>query len=142
MQSTIADARTALDTMAGLSPAQQRAAEAEITAAEREAHTFAGRMSQARVDDVAAIRDDALAEVCGARDDFVALKREADLGRISARDYAKQLQSIQARQRRAERHLDDITAALDLVTTIEADPLAYTEGIYAKFPPIRPHFSF
>lgn len=141
-QRSITEARNVFDQTIGLSPAQQRAAEAEISAAENEARDLAGRMSQSRVDDVAAMRDEALADLCGARDDFAALARDAELGRVSARDYASKLHTIQARQRRAERHLDDVTGAVDLVNAIDADPLAYAEGIYAKFPSIRPNFSF
>lgn len=142
MQRTIADAQDTFDALAGLSPADQKAFKAELDTAVREARAVAGRMAQGRVDDVAAVRDDALAELCAARDDFQALKRDADLGRVSARDYESRLRVIQARQRRADRHLADVTDAIALVEAIEEDPVAYAEGLYAKFPSIRPDFSF
>lgn len=141
-QRTLAEARSVIDQMTGLSPAQQREVAGEVTAAQREARSLADRMCQGRVDDIAAVRDDALAEVCAVRDGFAALKKDADVGRISARDYQKRLHDLQADQRRAERRLADIDQAVEFVAGIEADPIAYAEGVYAKFPLIRPNFSF
>lgn len=139
---SITEARNLVDNMTGLSTAQQREVAGEITAAEREARGIADRMSQRRVDDIDAVRDDALADLCGVRDGFAALKKDADVGRISARDYQKRLGDLQAAQRRADRHLDEVDRAIEMVAGIEADPLAYAEGVYAKFPLIRPDFSF
>lgn len=138
---TISEARYVLAQAEGLSDDQRRQFESELKAAEGEAHRTATEMASGRVQAVAAIREDALADLCGIRDDLSALIKEAGAGPRVA-DYERKLSALQAELRAASRRVNEVEAALAYVERVEADPVAYTEGIYETYPLIRPTFSF
>jgi hypothetical protein len=61
---------------------------------------------------------------------------------MTAAECDRQLNALRARQRSAERLIARTDEAIAFVESIEADPVAYGDALYAKFPLIRPTFSF
>ncbi|MGI9121204.1 MAG: hypothetical protein ACR2G7_13990 [Acidimicrobiales bacterium] len=141
-QRTIADATFALETAAGLSDADRRTAQGEIEEAKRLAATSANELADARVVEVAELRDEALRELCDVRDAYAELINAAEIGRITAAECDRALNDLRARQRTAERTISRTSEALTFVEAVEADPVAYGDAICAKYPLIRPTFSF
>jgi uncharacterized coiled-coil DUF342 family protein len=141
-QRTIASATEALDGLPGLTEAERREFNAELTRATAKAQHIAEQMATERVNEVAEVREEALAELCSVRDGYADLIKQADLGRITAAEYEKALNELRGRQRAGERHLTRIDEALAFVESVEADPLAYADSLYSKYPLTQPTFSF
>jgi len=95
-----------------------------------------------RVQGIAALRDDALRDLCSVRDDFAALAAEANRSPITSAEYARRFNELQARQRHAARAITRTEEALAFVGPVEDDPIAYGDALYAKFPLTQPTFSF
>lgn len=141
-QRTIAQATAILEDLGGLSDNDRRTYEAELTAARNQATETATVLMDERVAEIAAVRDDALAELCAVRDGYGDLVAKAQLGRITAADYERSLTELRSRQRAAERHITRTSEALAFVETAEADPVAFGDSLFAKFPLTSPTFSF
>lgn len=141
-QRTIASATEALDGLAGLSEAERREFTAELSTATHEASAVAEQMMTERVNEIAEVREEALAELCAVRDGYADLVKQANLGRITAAQYEKALNELRGRQRAGERHMVRIDQALAFVESVEADPLAYADSVYSKYPLTQPTFSF
>lgn len=141
-QRTIAQATAMLEDLSGLSDNDRRTYEAELTAARHQATETATVLMDERVVEIAAARDDALAELCAVRDGYGELVTKAQLGRITAADYERSLSELRSRQRAAERHITRTSEALAFVETAEADPVAFGDSLFAKFPLTSPTFSF
>ncbi len=141
-QRTIASAAEALDSYTGLSEADRREFTAELATATNNATAIAEQMMSERVNEIAEVRDEALAELCAVRDGYADLVKQAELGRMTAAEYAKALNDLRGRQRAGERHMARIDEALAFVESVEADPLAYADLLYAKYPLTQPTFSF
>lgn len=141
-QRTIAQATSMLEDLSGLSDNDRRTYEAELTAARHQATETATVLMDERVVEIAAARDDALAELCAVRDGYGELVTKAQLGRITAADYERSLSELRSRQRAAERHITRTSEALAFVETAEADPVAFGDSLFAKFPLTSPTFSF
>lgn len=139
---TIADARFALDQAVGLSDADRRRCEAEITAALHQATETATVLMDERVHHVAGLRESALADLCAVRDDFAALAAEAKATAMTAADYTAQFNDLAARHRHAAQAITRTEEALAFVEPVEDDPAGYGDALYAKFPLTRPDFSF
>lgn len=141
-QRTIASAADALDSLPGLTEAERRDFKAELSAATNNATAIAEQMMTERVNEIATVREEALAELCAVRDGYADLVKQASLGRITASEYERALNELRGRQRAGERHMARIDQALAFVESVEADPLAYADSLYSKYPLTQPTFSF
>ena len=141
-QRTIASAAEAFDSMSGLSEAERREFQAELSTATANASAVAEQLMTERVNEIATVRDEALAELCAVRDAYADLVKQANLGRMTAAAYEKALNDLRSRQRAGERHMARIDEALAFVESVEADPLAYADSLYSKYPLTQPTFSF
>jgi len=137
---TLTEAKATLDTAEGLSDEQRRSFQHEIAAAETQLVETATSMVSERVAAVATWREEALADMCGIRDDLAALVKEAATGPRAA-DYAQRLNALQAELRGAQRRIAEVEQTLTFVEAVEADPVAYGDSLLQKFPLIRPDFS-
>lgn len=142
MKRTIASAIQTLDDLSNLSFADRRRFQVEIESAKRQATESAELLMDGRVAAIAEERGAALADLCQVRDAYGDLIQRADLGRITAAECEAELNELRGRQRYAERHLTRTEEALVFVEAVEADPVAYGDSLYEKFPSIRPDFSF
>lgn len=132
-QSTVTQAEAALADLSGLSDNQRRQCQAEVDAA-RQAATAAGEAEAARIAaTVAESRDEVLAELCEVRDALAAAQANGDRSALS---------ELRSRQRSLTAEVEEVERLVGQVEAIEADPFAYGEGVFGKYPLTRPNFSF
>lgn len=141
---TIAEARRILeqDLAPVVNDHVRRQYETEINAAAGKAKAVADRMLNQIVHSMQEQRDEVLAEVCALRDDFQALTDEGALGTLSANEYHDRLKELQTRQRALSRKEQELVGMADRAASIEEDPEAYGDALFAKFPANRPDFTF
>jgi hypothetical protein len=82
---------------------------------------------------------DQLGEV---RDGYALLLSEGEAGRIPARDFNERLTKLRRQQRDAERRATEVERTADRLEAVESDPEAWADSFYARFPLVRPQFSF
>ncbi|HVX19218.1 MAG TPA: hypothetical protein VHA73_14405 [Acidimicrobiales bacterium] len=132
-QATVTQAEAALADLSGLSDNQRRQYQAEVDAA-RQAAIAAGEDEAARIAaDVGSYRDDVLAELCEVRDALAAAQSGGDRSDLSG---------LRTRHRALLAKVEEVERLVDQVEAIEADPFAYGEAVFAKYPLTRPKFSF
>jgi hypothetical protein len=132
-QSTVTQAEAALADLSGLSDNQRHQFQAEVAAA-RQAAVAAGEAEAARIAaDVGSYRDDTLAELCEVRDALAAAQASGD---------RSDLATLRTRHRALLAKVEEVERLVEHVEAIEADPFAYGEAVFAKYPLTRPHFSF
>ena len=130
---TIAQAEAALARMGGLSDDDRRRGEAEIQAARAQAAIQGTRAAEGLAQQVREDRDDLLRDLCEVRDGLAAAGANRD---------ARALTDLRQRRERLLRQVEEVERVAAQVETIEADPAAYGDSLYAKYPLTRPRFSF
>ncbi len=132
-QATVTAAEATLAELTGLSDNHRRQCQAEVDAA-RQAATTAGEAEAARnAAAVAEGRDDLLAELCEVRDALAAAQANGDRSALS---------ELRSRQRSLTAEVEEVERLVGQVEAIEADPFAYGETVFGKYPLTRPNFSF
>lgn len=140
---TVAAARRELEALApGLNPVVYARLSTVINAAAAKARTVGDRMLDRIFNEMQVQRDEVLADVCTLRDDFQALIAEGELGTLSATEYHDRLRSLQSRQRTLVRRERELVGMANRAEQIEADPEAYGDSLFAKFPDTQPDFTF
>lgn len=130
---TIAQAEAAIANMPGLSDAHRKAYQAEVNEA-RAAATRLGQQELDRItDEVRGGRDDLLRELCDVRDALAAATASGDRSVLA---------DLRQRHQSLARQVEQIEAMVEQVEAIEADPVAYGESLFQKYPPTRPNFTF
>ncbi len=132
-QSTVTQAEADLADISGLSDNQRHQFQAEVNAA-RQAATAAGEAEAARIAAaVAESREDVLAELCEVRDALAAAQANGDRTGLA---------DLRTRHRSLLAEVEEVERLVGQVEAIEADPFAYGEGVFTKYPLTRPNFSF
>jgi hypothetical protein len=132
-QATIGQAEAAIAGMPGLSDQQRRDFTAEVEQAKAEA-SAAGLAEAARIAfGVAERRDGLLMDLCKARDDLAAAKASGD---------RKAMANARTRHQALTAEVEEIERLTERCEEIEADPAAYGEAIFNKYPGTRPNFTF
>lgn len=143
-QRTITDADQALAALTETLPARSvEALRSELENARLAAQDIATKAHDERYAAAGDLSDelrDHLNELCG---DLRRLTERARLAETPAKRVAAELQSLRQQQRTYRRQADDVARAVEHLRTIEADPVAWVDNaLYAKFPLIRPQFTF
>lgn len=144
MQRTIADARRVLeDNAATVNPPVYRDMEAEITAAEKEARSRADSYASGIYDRHVTIGTQTGEALCTVRDTARRLAADLRAGRITAAEGTKQWNQLRAEARRLAAANERLAGEVDRLAAIEDDPVTfYDETIHAKYPNLRPNFTF
>jgi len=140
-QSPIADARARRDALS-LAPDQSQATEAELSAAEGQATTAANDTLAGIEHEVNQATDALLVEGADLRSAYEAVAAEAQSGRLSADEVAARFEDLARRRSSLDNTLSKLGQAIELGDRIEADPLAYIDDLWRRFPQTAPQFSF
>lgn len=144
MQRSIADARRHLEQNAGvLNPPIYKAMDEEITAAEKDVRTrateYVGSIYDRHVTTGTATGEG----LCGVRDQARRLAADLRAGRLTAAEGAKQWNQLRADARRLAATNARLADEVDRLAAMEDDPVKfYDDTIHAKYPNLRPHFTF
>lgn len=132
-QCTIGQAEAAIAGFGGLSDQQRRAYDAEINEAKQRATQVAIDEAAGLAESVRVERDDLMRSLCEVRDGLATAKAEGD--RTLMNDLRIRHQSLLNKVAEVERLAEQVEA-------IEADPVAYGDALFAKYPQTRPNFTF
>lgn len=143
VQSSIAQARARLADLApGLNPAVYGALQAELEASE----AVARQRGESHVTDllgrVNETRQTLHAEAAEVRDAFDALAAQAEVGLISASDYAAELRKLEGRLAQALNRTDTLDNLTGQLAEVEDDPVAFTDRLYDRYPSLAPEWSW
>jgi hypothetical protein len=142
-QRTIGEARQQLGSLEqAMSSRLLRPLQAELEAKCDEAHQMATRQMTESATHGHALVEAAVETFASIRSDLATLVHEGEAGRISARAFNERLGAVRHAQREAERRLAEGSRVAERLASIETDPLAWADDFYARFPPVRPTFSF
>lgn len=139
---TLAQARAFLDDANHLSPNARKAAESEYAERVAESATLAADYRTRAVDTVQAVGGIGFDRSTGARDELKALAASIRSGRTTSSDASKALERLTAKIALAAQARSQFESAAASVAEIDADPQAWADGFYRRFPAIQPHFTF
>ena len=141
---TIAEARRMLDENAAtLNPPTYRDFDNEIKEHERDVRTRAESYVGEIYDRHAATGQATGEGLCTIRDHARTLTADLRAGRITAAEGAKRWNELRAQARRLNSTNTNLRAEADRLAAIEQDVVAwYDETIHAKYPDLRPDFTF
>lgn len=132
-QHTISEAEAALASLSGLSDNQRRQCEAELQAAKAKATATGTAAADQLAQQVRLERDDLLRELCEVRDQLATAAAGCD---------KRALTDLRQRRQRLMSKVEEVERLAERVEDIEADPAAYGDSLYTKYPGTRPNFSF
>ena len=138
---TLQQARQFLDE-ANLSPNDRKAAEAELAEKVAEGLTTAAEYRARAVAVVQAIGSLGFDRSGEARDEAKALAASIRSGRTTSADASKALEHLTAKIALAADARARFESAAESVAEIDADPEAWCDRLYERFPIIQPHFAF
>ncbi len=105
--------------------------------------TVATNYADQRTVEIMGRSQEVLESLCEVRDQMTALVGQGKTGGLSAKDYHRDFQKLQARRRHLERQADELAQGVQYVSTIEADPEGWVDTtFYEKYPQMAPEFSF
>ncbi len=143
MQRTIAEARQHLTDLAPqLNPDVWAQMDGEIKEAEQAATAKAHTFISERFNEASAIGNETVTELCNVRDRANALVAAAKAGRLSAAEANDQLNALRSEYRRLEGDAGELARSAELIESIEGDPVGWADNAHARFPLIRPTFTF
>jgi chromosome segregation ATPase len=131
------EAQRVIDQTPGLAPAHSRQLKAEV---DRINNGLIAQVMQQhdreRADFYAEQKalDDRLESL---RDEYKALKKQGELGRISAADFQAKFEELAKEQDAAESYLDTLHNKDARLRDIAADPLGYFCSLLSRFPALR-----
>ena len=136
MKSTIAQARSRFDSQVLPRVSDHRARELRtvLDEAEAQARTVASQhvaQHEARIQEM---RQSALQELTAVRDAYDDLAPRAGM---PAGEFSAQLRDLRHRQQRAEGQLTRAEEIVALIEGVEADPVAWFDGLSERFPAAR-----
>src|ERR1700675_4520410 len=136
MKRTVAAARRALDedVIPGLSDYWANKFRALMAEEEARARAIAAEHVAQQSAEVLKARKRAMEELTRIRDASEDLNSAVKVGRIDARDAARQLSDIRARQKLAETALATAEEKVAGIEKVEADPIAYTDDLMQRTP--------
>lgn len=138
---TIAQARWTLGNVIANAPGHVAAAYKEVL---EEAETKARREARATLlqleRHVRELRDGAISELTEVRVKYDELRNSSADSRVLASDYARHLIEMRRRQDQAEGKLAEAHAEVERVKEIEADPVAYYDGLTSRHPQLLEDF--
>lgn len=138
---TLAQARAWLDE-ANLSPNDRKAAEAEYAEKVAEGLTTAAEYRARAVDVVQAVGSIGFDRSGEARDEAKELAESIRSGRTTSADASKSLERLTAKIALAADARSRFESAAESVAEIDADPEAWVDHLYERFPIIQPNFTF
>lgn len=142
-QRTIAEARAQLDALGQvMSNASLEPFRAELEAAQAVAQEMATRHMDTTSGDAEKLAADVLDQLSEVQDAYAELVSASEAGRVSARDFSDRFTKLRAQQRAAERRSSELMRTADRLEAIESAPEAWADGLYSRFPLVRPEFSF
>ncbi len=130
---TVGQAEAALASLSGLSDNERHQYEAEVKAARSLAAAQGTAAAESLAQQVREDRDELLKSLCDVRDGLAAAGANGD---------ARTLTDLRQRRERLLRKVEEVERLAEQVEGIEADPAAYGDSLYAKYPLTRPNFSF
>ncbi len=115
----------------------------EVSANSSAAMVVATNYADQRTVEIMERSQEVLEELCDVRDQMTALVAQGKTGGVSAKDYHRSFQKIQARRRQLERQADELAQGVEYVGRIEANPEGWVDTtFYEKYPQMAPEFSF
>jgi chromosome segregation ATPase len=111
-----------------------------LQAAETRARQRAEAFLEEHEHDVREARDSALRELTEVRDELHELASEGKEGRISAGEYLDRLDHLRIRQRDAEASLSEVEQAIEHISAVEDDPIAWADDLASRFPRLKEDF--
>jgi hypothetical protein len=143
MQRTVGEARQQLTEMAPqLNPESWAQLDGEVKHAEAAARIKADSFAAERYTEASAVGHEAVVEVCGLRDRAAQLASDAKAGHVSAADALARLNDLRNDYRRLERSASKLARSADVIEAVEGDPIGWVDSAHARFPAIRPNFTF
>jgi hypothetical protein len=140
-QYTIGQAEQALASLA-VSDNDRRQFQAEIDEAKAAATQSAQREAERIADDVRTQRDGLLQDLCHVRDELARITSAGENGTLDREAYRIALNDLHRRHDNLVGALTEVERQTERVEAIEADPVAFGDALFAKFPGTRPDFSF
>ncbi|MEY2450870.1 MAG: hypothetical protein QOD92_444 [Acidimicrobiaceae bacterium] len=143
MQRTIASARSELDAMleAGLTDHYATHFRREIDEAENKARSMAASVVNSTHEDIQVSGSTAFDELKSIEDEAKEFAEAVRCGAAEG-DARTQLDSLLHRHARARGRREEFERSVERIAEIEADPLAYGDSIFERFPEARHEFSF
>lgn len=136
---TISEAREALETLT-LSPRKQKEYEKFLTDLVDQGvariHSDQAESYAALSEQVTEVKE-ALREVEGELRDLEKQSRQQDIG---ARDYRERFSELQDRRQSILRRARSIESRVKRYIEVEQDPEGHLDGLYRKYPAVRPEF--
>ncbi len=144
MRSTVAAARARLDELTpALNPEMYKRCQQQIAQAESAARVRAATYLKGWYDDVHAPGTAAVEDVCAVRDELRSLVDVLAAGTVTAADGTAQLEALQRRHRGISGQRQRLAGAVDYMTAIADDPVAFIDSQYERFPALpQPDFDF
>jgi chromosome segregation ATPase len=143
-QRTVKDARAWLELNAiGLNPVAYAQYEQELREVEARWHHEAMQVVTGEATSFSGDHRELLTDGCGIRDDYEQLAKDAATGRLSAKEYQERLDALNSEGGAFNQRMARLAKKIEMVEAIEADPVAYTDALFDRNPPLsKPEFSF
>lgn len=135
MRSGIGEARQRLelDVLPRVSDHQAKQYSQLLTEAEGEARIQADQHVAEAAAQVMERRDTALRELAAVRDGYDDLHSRGSSAQITSGEYTRELQKLRRRQQQAEASLRWAEQQVERLAAIEEDPIAWHDGLSARF---------
>jgi hypothetical protein len=140
MQRTIGEADAIRDEASGLSPAEQREAESDVTREKARAASIGTETAERLFLELQEVGSGALDAFDAIPIDADALANDLRTGRCSVEDGRARVEELLRRHASAAAGRERFTEGAETVGTIAEDPEAWVEQLYVKFPSLRPEW--